>query len=201
MKITNIQVRDFLGIERADLPLDRPVTIIAGANGSGKSSLLDAIKMALTADLTRVKVKKDSGELVRTGAKVAQCEVTIGPDSVHLVTISAAGKITDNVKSEPNPILPYVLDAQRFDPLPDNDRRTFLQGLMGVKTDPAAIKRRLVTMGCDKARVERVAPMLRAGFEAACKDAKAKATEAKGAWLDERRRGRATPGWRAVGLV
>ena len=183
MRITNIQVRDFLGIERADLALERPVTIIAGPNGAGKSSLLDAVKLAMTGDLTRVKAKKDSGELVRTGAKVAQCEVTIRPDAVNLVTISASGKITDNQKgADPDPILPYVLDAQRFARLADNDRRTFLQGLMGVKTDPSAIKARLVTMSCDKGRVERIAPMLRAGFEAACKDAKAKATEAKGAW-------------------
>ena len=184
MQITNIQVRDFLGIERADLALDRPVTVIAGPNGSGKSSLRDAIALALTGDLTRVKAKKDSGELVRTGTKVAQCEVTIHPDAVRFVSISASGKITDHLAKgvEPDPILPYVLEAQRFARLTDNERRTFLQGLMGVKTDPAAIKARLVTMGCDKARVERIAPMLRAGFDAACKDAKAKATEAKGAW-------------------
>ena len=35
---------------------------------------------------------------------------------------------------------------------------------------------------CNAAKVERIAPLLRSGFEAAAKEAKTKATEAKGAW-------------------
>jgi hypothetical protein len=78
--------------------------------------------------------------------------------------------------------LPYVLDAQRFARMSADDRRAFLFGLMGLRTDGAAVKERLTARGCDAQKVERIAPILRAGFDAGQKEAAGKAREAKGAW-------------------
>lgn len=183
MKIASLFVSNLLGITAVDVRTDAPVQLFAGRNGAGKSSLRDAIALALTADLGRVGLKKEAGQLVRAGAESAVCEVEDADGDTYHVTISAAGKIADSHKGrDADPVLQYVLDAQRFARLDPNDRRSFLYGLMGVKTDPATIKERLTVRGCDKAKVDRVAPLLRAGFDAACKEAKAKATEAKGAW-------------------
>jgi hypothetical protein len=75
-----------------------------------------------------------------------------------------------------------VLDAQRFAQMPSEVRRAFLFGLMGLRTDGAAVKDRLTARGCDAKKVEHIAPFLRAGFDAGQKEAQAKAREAKASW-------------------
>jgi hypothetical protein len=137
----------------------------------------------LTADLRRVSLKKEAGQLVRDGANAAVCEVATADGDTYACSITSSGKINDKAAGkEHDAALPYTLDAQRFARMPETDRRAFLYGLMGVKMTSAAVKERLATRGADEKRVDRVLPLLRAGFDAACKEAKGKATEAKGAW-------------------
>lgn len=182
MKISSIYIKDFLGVAEVAIDTATPVTLLAGRNGAGKSSVRDGIALALTADLGRVSLKKEAGQLVRTGAETAVCEVKTAEGDAFHVAITAAGKIANGQKGEPSPVLSYVLDAQRFARLDDTARRAFLYGLMGVKTDQGEIARRMEARGCHIGKVQRILPLLRSGFDAACKEAKAKATEAKGAW-------------------
>lgn len=183
MKLSQLQIENFLGVRDLKLDLSAPVQLIVGPNGAGKSSTRDAIALTLTADLCRVSLKKEAGQLVRDGADAAFCSVVTGDGDTYAVTISNSGKINDKAAGKDvDPALPYVLEAQRFARLSDEERRKFLFGLMSVKTDAAAIKERLAKRGAAPAHIERVAPMLRAGFDAASKDAKSKASEARGAW-------------------
>lgn len=183
MKIEHVYISSFLGIQALDIQTSTPITLICGPNGAGKSSCRDGIKLALTADLGRVSLKKDAGQLVRTGDSQAICEVRDADGDAWAVTITAAGKIADSQKGrQTDTTLPYVLDAQRFAQLDATERRAFLFGLMGVKLDGAAVAAKLAERGCDAAKAARIAPMLRAGFPAAADDAKAQATAAKGAW-------------------
>ena len=183
MKIDHLFVQSFLGVVSVDVDTRQPVQLFCGGNGAGKSSLRDAIALALTADLGRVSLKKDAGQLVRTGDSQAICEVRDADGDAWAVNITAAGKIADSQKGrQVDPALPYVLDAQRFAQLDATERRAFLFGLMGVKLDGAAVAAKLAERGCDAAKAARIAPMLRAGFNAAAEDAKTQATAAKGAW-------------------
>lgn len=183
MKIDKINIDNFLGARVIDVSTTAPVQLFCGPNGAGKSSIRDAVALALTADLGRVSLKKEAGQLVSEGAKAARCEVTTSDGDVYAVSISNAGKITDNASGKASdPVWPYVLDAQRFGQLSANERRTFLMGLMDVKTDPATVKEMLAARSLDAAKIDRIAPLLRAGFDSAHKEAKAKATEARGAW-------------------
>lgn len=183
MKIEHVYISSFLGIQTLDIQTSTPITLICGPNGAGKSSCRDGIKLALTADLGRVTLKKDAGQLVRAGDSQAICEVRDTDGDAWSVTITAAGKIVDSQKGrQTEPTLPYTLDAQRFAQLDATERRAFLFGLMGVKLDGAAVAAKLAERGCDAAKAARIAPMLRAGFQAAAEDAKAQATAAKGAW-------------------
>ena len=183
MKIDHLFVQSFLGVALVDVDTPQPLQLFCGANGAGKSSLRDAIALALTADLGRVSLKKEAGQLVREGDSQAICEVRDVDGDTWAVTITAAGKIIDSMKGrQPEPVLPYVLDAQRFASLDATERRAFLFGLMGVKLDGAAVAAKLAERGCDAAKAARIAPMLRAGFPAAAEDSKAQATAAKGAW-------------------
>lgn len=190
MKIQTITVENFIGARAAQLECPTAVTLVAGPNAAGKSSIRDAVALALTADLGRVSLKKEAGQLVHAGQAAAFCGVVDVDGDEYGVTITEAGKITDTQKGrETDPTLPFVLDAQRFARLDLTARRAFLFDLMGVKMKPAEIKDRLLMRlypsGCNEAammRVDRVLPLLRAGFDTASKEAKDKATAAKGAW-------------------
>ena len=184
MKINSITVSNFLGARDVRLDMTTPVTLVCGPNGSGKSSVRDALDLALTGALHRVALKKDAGALVTDGAQKARISVA-GQDLAVDVGISAAGKLARSGASlEAMPdLLPYVLDGQRFARgLMADGRRQFLFGLMGVEVNGAAVAKRLEARGCDAARVFHVLPSLRSGFEAACSEAKGRATMARGAW-------------------
>jgi energy-coupling factor transporter ATP-binding protein EcfA2 len=185
MQIQTIHVSHFLGCAAVDVRLHHRVHLFAGKNGAGKSSLRDAIALAFTADLGRVSLKKEAAALIRDGSDLAVCEVITADRDEYRVSINRSGKIAvsdTRTGKDTDATLPYVLDAQRLARLTDTERRAFLFGLMGVKMGQAEIAERLKARGFEDARVQRVLPLLRSGFDVACKEAKAKATEAKGAW-------------------
>lgn len=47
MRLTRLQIKVFRGIESLDLDLDQPVIVLVGVNGSGKTTVLDAIANGL----------------------------------------------------------------------------------------------------------------------------------------------------------
>lgn len=182
MKIHGIKIQDFQGIKSVDIRTDAPIVCIAGPNAAGKSSCRDAVRLALVAEQDRVALKKDYGALVREGAKVASIEV-VTDTTTAAITITAAGKVTDSlVDVEPGPSLRLVLDAQGFSRLDSDARRRFLFSLLKVATDGESVKKRLIAHGCDAAKVDEVAPALKAGFGHAEKYAGTKTSEARGGW-------------------
>lgn len=176
MKIHAIQTSNFLGAQAVDVKLTKPVALFAGKNYAGKSSLQEAVRMALTGESVRVDLKKDYGALVTDGQEAGFAEVITDEQSYSIVLPAGKGVHSDNAA------LRYVLDAQRFASMPSDFRRAFLFGLMGLRTDGAAVKDRLMVRGCDAGKVEAIMPLLRAGFDAAQKEAQTKARECKAQW-------------------
>lgn len=176
MKLTRIQVSNFLGARAVDLKLTKPAALIAGKNYAGKSSVQEAVRMALVGESVRVGLKKDYGALISEGQESGFAEVGTVDGAYSVVLPSGKGNHLAVAA------LPYVLDAQRFSRMADNDRRAFLFGLMGIKMDGATIKERLTVRGCDAKKVEQILPILRAGFDAAAKEAASKARDAKASW-------------------
>lgn len=202
MKLHHITISNFLGARDVQIDTAAPVTLVCGPNGSGKSSVRDALDLALTGALHRVALKKDAGDLVTEGAQKASVSVA-GQDLAVEVAISAAGKLARSgasVDALPA-LLPYVLDGQRFARgLTPDGRRQFLFGLMGVQVDGAAVAKRLDARGCHAGRVAHVLPSLRSGFDAACSEARGRATMARGAWkaiTGEAYGSQKAEGWRA----
>lgn len=181
MKITHITARGFLGARDIDLDV-APVTMICGPNGSGKSSVRDAIALALTADLSRVKLKGDAGNLVSDGAKSAAIIVSTDEQEFE-VAITAAGKITDGAKGrETPPALPILLSPHRFGEMTSAERQAFLFDILKIDATHTAIADRLKRRGLDSAKIEEITPMLRGGIPSTCRYAKERASEARGAW-------------------
>lgn len=176
MKITRISAQNYLGIRAADIVLDRPVQLFAGRNGAGKSSLMEGIRHALTGETVRISLKKEYASLLTDGAESGLVEVVSDGGAYAVALPSGKGAASGETA------LPYLLDAQRFASLSPDERRAFLFGLMGLSSSGEAVKKRLADKGFDDARVALVMPLLRAGFEAACKEAQNRARDAKAAW-------------------
>lgn len=180
MKLTSIETSNFLGARDVSVKLSKPVVMFAGKNFSGKSSVQEAVRMALTGESVRVELKKDYEQLITEGQDAGF--VTVQWDGGEASVVLPSGKRNLSGDEHLSGTLPYVLDAQRFARLADNDRRSFLFGLMGVKLDGATVKERLTVRKCYEKKIELVIPMLRAGFDAGQKEAAAKAREAKASW-------------------
>ena len=176
MKLTHITAQNYLGARAVELPITTPVVLLAGKNGAGKSSLQEAIRHALGGDAARVALKKDFKALMSDGASSSYATVATSEGEFSIVLPSGKGMHFDHGA------LPFVLDPARFARLDANERRQFLFGLFNLSPDGPAVVDALKARGCAAAKIEQVRPLLRAGFDAAAKEAQAKARDAKAAW-------------------
>ncbi|HEP8075086.1 TPA: AAA family ATPase [Pseudomonas aeruginosa] len=182
MRITKLEITNFQGLRHAALDVSAPVLLVAGHNGAGKSSLLDAISHAFTGKPGRVAQKQHIGQLITEGAKKGEARVEWLDESGE---VQACGVALPTGKGSPltdSPFLPYVLDASRFAALDTKDRRRVLFDLTGASASPAEVGKRLEAKGIDLALFEKVKPLLRSGFPAAVEQAKSYASESRGAW-------------------
>lgn len=182
MRITKLEITNFQGLRHAALDVSAPVLLVAGHNGAGKSSLLDAIAMAFNGQPRRVSLKKEMDKLVTEGAKKGEARVE-WLDAANEVQVCGVALPTG--KGSPLtdfPFLPYVLDASLFASLDAKERRRVLFDLSGASTSPNQIAERLIAKGHAAALVEKVKPLLRSGFPAAVEQAKSYASEARGTW-------------------
>lgn len=78
MRLKSLTLRDFKGFTEATLDLDRPLTVLVGANGTGKTSVLEAITLVVGESVrdssphsNRLHLSAIDGLIVRTGAAYA----------------------------------------------------------------------------------------------------------------------------------
>lgn len=176
MKLTNLSIQNLFGVKYVSVDLKTPVTLFAGDNGAGKTSIAQSVRLALTGHLSRVSLKKDSGQLIHEGAKKASVAVHVDGQCYGMDLPKGAAQHHDS------PFLPYVLEPSAFAALNAQERRSTLFNLMGVKVGTDDVRTRLGRRLCDMELVEQVMPLLRNGFPAANEFAKNKASELKGAW-------------------
>ncbi|QFY42955.1 AAA family ATPase [Candidatus Methylospira mobilis] len=182
MKIQSISITDFLAVRSVNISARVPVTVIAGNNEAGKSSIRDAIALALTGELCRVSKKSESHELINHGSTDKRAEICI---ETNVGTFSASitpRQIKIGVGEYASERLTYLLATSRFARLDTNSRRALLFDLMGVSAKPEFVKTKLLERGCDATKTEIILPMLRSGFDAANKEAAQRARDEKAAW-------------------
>lgn len=184
MQFQELKVINTFGARHIDMVIDTPITLFAGRNGAGKSSIQEGVRMAFSGDTTRVKLKKDMPLIVSEGAKSAGVQVVTDQGTAAIKLPKHTHTLTDGFEKGLPDALPYVLNAQAFAKMKEDDRRTFLFGLTNSQVTEASLRRMLSEAECDEARVNQTLPMLKSitGFPAAEKFAAGKATEAKGAW-------------------
>lgn len=183
MKLTSISVRNFQMLLTVHLEPCAPVLIVAGGNEQGKSSLLEAVRAALTGETTRVRMKKDLPEIVRDGAASGAVAIGLGDGTYAEFSLPDGTHVAPRGLSHAQSMaLPLVLDSPRFAAMSADERRTVLFALAGQQCDSAVVAAKLITRGHNNTLVESIAPLLRSGFPAAAEEARGRAREAKAAW-------------------
>lgn len=185
MKILKIEAHNIIGLKRAEIVCGQPITLVAGDNEAGKSSLVDAVSMALRGEPKRVKLKKDIKQLMHNDAKKGSITL-LGADDEVLASFSLpAGKHELGASIEKHAgydFLPLVIDPHAFTRLDEKERRSTLFKLTGCSAKPDYIMAELKKAGCNEAFAERIIGMARAGFPAMAEEAKKLASEARGVW-------------------
>src|SRR5438067_1425649 len=88
MHVTRVRLRDFRNYERIEVGLGPGLSVVAGANGAGKTNLLEAVYFALTARSCRTSNER---ELVRSGETVARVVAEVaGEGGSHTLEVGFA---------------------------------------------------------------------------------------------------------------
>jgi hypothetical protein len=184
VKFTHLKISNIFGARHIDMALEAPITLFCGPNGASKSSIQEGVRMAFSGETTRVSLKRDYPLIVTEGAKAGGVRVTTDQGFASIAMPKGLHTLGDGLEKGLPDALPYVLNAQQFAGMKEDDRRTFLFGLTNSQVTVESLKRMLKEAECDDARVAQVLPLLKSiiGFPAAEKFAAGKATEAKGAW-------------------
>jgi hypothetical protein len=178
MRLNSIFVENFQGLQSATLELPRPITVVTGMNGAGKSSLKEAIGVAL-GEPARVSLKKDYGQMVTEGHKKGQ--VVINHDDASSSFTLPKG-VVEHSPVAGEEYLHFVLNPQAFAAMDDKSRRGMLFKLSKASASPNVTIQKLRERGADADKAEKIKSMLLSGFPAAQQSAKDYAAEARGAW-------------------
>src|SRR3990167_2598119 len=105
MLIKEIQIHNFRRIREFDLAISAPVVVVAGANEAGKTSVQEAIRLAITGQTSRRAHKKELGHLVHEGQDDAMISVTADwptADGYATETSTVSLKASGRVNGLPN---------------------------------------------------------------------------------------------------
>src|SRR3954469_4056624 len=135
MKIISAEIHDFMRIEVVEISPEGDVVEITGANGQGKSSVLDGIMFALGG------AKVAPAQAVRRGASKASVKLDLGEITVERQRGEGADKLV--VKSKDGGVHPkaqglldglvggLAFDPMGFEQLDGKRQREVLLGILG----------------------------------------------------------------------
>ena len=183
-----ILVRGFRGADRAEFDID-PICLIAGKNGSGKSSVAQAVSAALTGCTIPFfrSTKPDKPIFTKTEAKGL---VRGGVDKATVVVTGTEGRMTvewpkHDVKSEGTPPASTKVAAGLVNPMEmeDESRQKFLSALLECEPKDADILTEAHDQGLTEARGKAMLELIKLqGWDPAYKIEKEKGARLKGQW-------------------
>jgi len=183
MKINSIRIKNFLRIRSFQTDLDLPITIVCGDNESGKTSIQDAVKLALLGETPRIHRKTDYGQYVIDNEREAMIALA-GDFGERIISILSSGRDTKGVPSVNTASLVEraVLDMDYLLGLTPDELRSCLFNVIGVDFTPSHIAGLLAEEGFNKTLVARIEPFLQSGFETACNEVRDMQKEQRGVW-------------------
>ncbi len=179
MKLGTLNINNVQAIRSLNIDLSAaPVTLIAGENFVGKTTVGDCLNMAIRGMPRRIKLKKEFPLLVRDGAKKGSISLT-ADDGITRTYDLPTGKWSEN---EVNGMTALTLDMHKTTSLDDVTLRNVIFKLTDTTPTPEAIAKRMVELGCESGKVELVKPMLLASVEDAYKESRQQAAKLRGNW-------------------
>jgi hypothetical protein len=112
MRLTSLTLKDFRGFTDATLNLDRPLTVLCGVNGAGKSSALLACLMVLS-DILRGLGMQGSGDVWVHPPE--DTDVRVGASKLSITSSFVSGTISE--RSGPTPFRPRNAGALSCHPV------------------------------------------------------------------------------------
>jgi DNA replication and repair protein RecF len=103
VRVTRIRLRDFRNYEAAEVELADGLTVVAGANGAGKTNLLEALYFGCTARSARTSNER---ELVRRGGEgVARVVLELaGEDGEHRIEVGFQPGEAKHLRVDDSPV-------------------------------------------------------------------------------------------------
>jgi phage host-nuclease inhibitor protein Gam len=179
MKLGTLNINNVQAIRTLCIDLSAaPVTLIAGENFVGKTTVGDAIRMAMRGETPRVNLKKNYNQMVRDGAKKGTVSLT-ADDGITRTFDLPTGKWSEN---EANSMTALTLDMHKTASLDGATLRKVIFKLTNTTPTPEAIAKRMIDLGCESGKVALVKPMLLASVEDAYKEARRQAATLRGNW-------------------
>lgn len=160
MQIQRIIIRNILGLQHLEI-LPGKLTIVEGQNGAGKTSVLEAIKAALSGgnDATLLRQGSESGEVVLLLDDETEIRRRITAEGSSLTVKNEAGRV-----KAPQTYLDKLIDRLSLNPVsfllaPPNKRAEWLLEMLPLELEPEAL---VIALGepVIPARVERAKKML-----------------------------------------
>lgn len=172
-------IRDLRAVERADLSIG-PLTLVAGLNGAGKTSILSGVGRCLTGEAVPPWLNKsESGQLVRTGAAKGGVKIST-PQGESVLAYPTAQVSQKGTPIKCSPIAAGLLSLTDL----DSKKRTIaLADLLGANPTQDDLANFLKDAGLKPDTIERAwARIQKEGWDAVHKLAAGKTAELKGAW-------------------
>ena len=170
MRLHSLDLTNFGPHRHLSLPL-APLTVITGGNGTGKSSIAEALRLALTGDwllrgLTR---KQDRAALLSDGAEAGS--ITVEGDAFRAAVNIKTGKVERT--PGPTAYLEQCCDPRLIVDQPTADLRAMLLDLLEVDINRVGMQAELIARGHDPDRV---------GAWVCGQDCDDAAAQSRGAW-------------------
>lgn len=190
MNLNAITVQNVLGAKAASITMTAGrVALICGHNGGGKSSVIEAARMACLAKSERMPTKKDMADILRDGSRagIATVDTSEGVASLALPAgdIEAPGIFRDRGEA-----LGFATGQDSPLALRPKDLRSSIARLLGGHSSADEVRTKLIESGHAETLVDAVAPLLRIGIDKAAAECAAQARSAKSAWQEVTGRGR-----------
>jgi hypothetical protein len=180
MKLNSLEITNFHSIPHTRIEF-APFTLFAGPNWSGKTSIQQAIRMCLTGDVSRVRLKGNYKLLVRDTQKSA----TVAGDWAGEARTALLKNATAGHQVPKDAVVhPALLDAERFCRLEDDKERVALMmEILCGPPDPKQVAEIMRERGLPDPYIEHLTPFLTSGWDAVANAAAAGVKEARTKWV------------------
>ncbi|MBU8870642.1 MAG: ATP-binding protein [Gemmatimonadales bacterium] len=129
MHLQTLTIHNFMGIAEAVVDLSKPVTLIAGPNNSGKTTIADALQFALCGKCRTAVKFKDAADLIGPGEDPFSVCLTYTKDGEQYEITRTAKSASKNVIA--GPILDAALNPLSFVAAKPATRASILASALG----------------------------------------------------------------------